>query len=151
MKKTILIYNAFTYIISFILSVVGIFTSSFKLEALVLAVLSVLFLIPLYFIFENKNLKKSLTFLARINLIQAFSIVVFGLTYKLIIGPDLSLYLINSGDKLVRFSLKIFNIFSYFNYVKNDGTLALGINFIHLLMFVYFHFEVKKIKGNASD
>lgn len=144
MKKTILIYNAFTYIISFILSVVGIFTSSFKLETLVLAVLSVLFLIPLYFIFENKNLKKSLTFLARINLIQAFSIVVFGLTYKLIIGPDLSLYLINSGDKLVRFSLKIFNIFSYFNYVKNDGTLALGINFIHLLMFVYFHFEVKK-------
>lgn len=146
MKKTILIYNALIYITCFVLSIVGIFTSSFKLETLLLAILSILFLIPVYFVFENKHLKKSLTFLARINLIQAFSIIVFGLTYKLIIGPDLSLYLINSGDKLIQFSLKIFNIFAYVNYVKNDGTLALGINFIHLLMFVYFYFEAKKIR-----
>jgi hypothetical protein len=146
MKKTILIYNALIYIICFVLSTIGIFTSSFNLETLFLAFLSVLFLIPFYFVLENKHQKKALIFIANINLIQAFSVVVFGLTYKLIIGPDFTLYLINSGDKLIQFSLKIFNIFSYFNYVKNDDTLALGINFIHLLLFLYFYYESKKIR-----
>lgn len=146
MKKLILIYNAFIYIVCFIISVVAIFTSSFKIETLLLIIFSILFLVPIYFVFEKKHLKKSLKCLALINLIQAFSIILFGLTFKLIIGPDLTLYLINSGDKLVQFSLKIFNIFSYFNYVRNDGTLAIGINFIHLLMFVYFYFEAKRIK-----
>jgi hypothetical protein len=144
MKKTILIYNALIYIICFVLSTIGIFTSSFNLETLFLAFLSVLFLLPIYFVLENKHQKIALIFIANINLIQAFSIVVFGITYKLIIGPDLTLYLINSGDKLIQFSLKFFNIYSYFNFVKNDDTLALGINFIHLLFFLYFYYESKK-------
>lgn len=146
MKKTLLIYNSFIFIVCFIISIVEIFTSSFKIETLMLVIFSFLFLLPIYFIFEKKHLKKALKALAIINLIQAFSIIIFGLTYKLILGPDVTLYLINSGDKLVQFSLKLFNIFSYFNYVKNDNTLALGINFTHLLMFVYFYFEAKKAK-----
>ncbi len=146
MKKIILIYNAFVYILCFIISMVEIFISSFKITNLLLVVFSILFLVPIYFVFEKKHIKKSLKSLALINLLQAFSIILYGLTFKLVIGPDLSLYIINSGDNLIKFSLKIFNIFSYFNYVKNDMTLALGINFVHFLMFVYFYFEAKKVK-----
>lgn len=146
MKKSILIYSAIIYIVCFIINVVDIFTSSFNFETLFLMFFSILCLLPIYFIFEEKYLKKAFVFLWIVNLIQSFSVILLGLTYKLIIGPDLSLYLINSGDKLVQFSVKIFNIFSYFNYIKGDNTFAIGINFSHLLLFIYFYFEAKKYK-----
>lgn len=146
MKKAVLIYNALVFVFCFIISLVNIFTSSFKIETILLITFSILFLLPIFFIFEKRHLKKSLNSLAIINLIQAFSIIFFGITYKLVIGPDLTLYFIISGDKIMQFSFKFFNIFSYFNYIKNDNTLALGINFIHLFMFIYFYLEAKQIK-----
>ncbi|WP_026709614.1 hypothetical protein [Flavobacterium filum] len=146
MKKAVLIYNALVFVFCFIISLVDIFTSSFKIETILLITFSILFLLPIFFIFEKRHLKKSLNSLAIINLIQAFSIIFFGITYKLVIGPDLTLYFISSGDKIMQFSFKFFNIFSYFNYIKNDNTLALGINFTHLFMFIYFYLEAKQIK-----
>lgn len=146
MKKPILIYNAIVYIVCFLINIVDIFTSSINFETLFLIFFSIVCLLPIYFIIEEKYVKKAFIFLWIINLIQSFSVIIFGLTYKLIIGTDFSLYLINSTDKLIQFSFKIFNIFSYFNYVNHDKTLALGVNFIHLLLFVYFYFEAKRIK-----
>lgn len=144
MKKTVLIYNVILYSICIVICLIDLFTSSYNFESLFLIIFSLICLLFIYFVFDGRNVKRSLSFLSLINLIQSFSFILKGLSFKILVGTDFSLYLINASDDIVKFSMKIFNIYSYFNYVKNDDNLAIGINFFHLLMFVYFHFEAKK-------
>ena|SRR6478609_9364973 len=151
MKKSILIFNFAIYFICFAINVAELFISSFSFETLFLIFFSSLCLLSIYFIFEGKNLKKAFVFLSIVNFLQSFSLIFLGLTFKLIVGPDISLYLIDSADNLLRFSAKIFNIFAYFNFVKNDNTLALGVNFIHLIFFISFYFEARKIKRTKNS
>ncbi|WP_268849231.1 hypothetical protein [Flavobacterium aestivum] len=77
-------------------------------------------------------------FLGITNLLQSFSLIIFGLSYKFILGPDLSLYLIDTGDKIVEFSFKMYNVIFYINKIERDKTLFLGLNFIHLFLFFGF-------------
>ncbi|MBE8726489.1 hypothetical protein C4F50_16315 [Flavobacterium sp. KB82] len=122
------------------------FISGFSFETLFLIFFSSLCIASLYFIFEGKNIKKAFIFLSVVHFLQSFSVIILGFTFKLIIGPDISLYLVDSSDNLLRLSTKLFNVFAYFNYVKNDNTVALGINFVHLFLFVFFYFGARKIK-----
>ncbi len=144
MKKTILFINGIIYIICFIINVSNLFLSNFNYDTLILIFFSVLCLIPIYLINEKKHLKRATTTLCFINLIQAFSFIFFGFTYKLLIGPDLSAYFINSGDFIVEYSAKVFNIYAYFNYVKGGKVFAIGFNSIHIFFFLYYYFEIKK-------
>ncbi len=146
MKKVVIYFNIVIYIFSFLVSAVTLLTSDFKIETALIFTLSLLFLIPFYLIAKQQFLKNSLLIVALINLLQAFSFIVLGLTFKLIIGPDLSLYFINSEDNLVKFSFKFFNLYSYFNYIENGNTLAVGVNFFHLIFCLYFYHEAKEIK-----
>lgn len=148
MKKSILIFSFAIYFICLIINIAELFMSDFNFETFFLIIISSLCLISLYFIFEGKYIKKAFVFLSVVNFLQSFSVIFFGLTFKLIIGPDISLYLVDSSDNLLRLSTKLFNVFAYFNYVKNDDTLALGINFIHLFLFCSFYFGARKIKTN---
>jgi len=148
MKKSILIFSFAIYFICLIINIAELFISDFNFETIFLIFLSLLCLTSLYFIFEKKYLKKAFVFLSIVYFLQSFSVIFLGLTFKLIIGPDISLYLVDSSDNLLRLSTKLFNVFAYFNYVKNDNTLALGINFIHLFLFLSFYFGARKIKTN---
>lgn len=138
MKRVILNYSIVIYLICFVLYIANVFLLSFTFNTFFFLLYSSLCLIAIYFIFKEKYVKQSLMFLGITNLLQSFSLIIFGLSYKFILGPDVSLYLINTGDRIVEFSLKMYNVIFYVNKIKGDNTLFLGINFIHLFLFFGF-------------
>ncbi|MBN8643484.1 MAG: hypothetical protein J0L86_16855 [Flavobacteriales bacterium] len=79
---------------------------------------------------------------------QSFTIVALGCTFKLLIGPDASMYFMSSSDKIVEFSIKFFNIYFFADYSPGERMFLLGINFIHLILFVYFYYEARKITSS---
>ena len=141
MKKTILIFSSFIYFFCIIINLIDLIKKRPLFDNVFQIFFSFFCLIFLYNIFKNKYLKRSLFLLFFMNLFQSFSFIILGCTYKLIIGPDISIYFINSSDNLIQFSAKVFNFFSYFNFIKNDNTIALSINFVHLYLAMFFYME----------
>ena len=150
MKKSILIYNAFIFITCFIVGTAQVFISGITFQLVFLIFFGFLGLIPIYYIFENKYVKKSFVILFMINLLQSLSFIFSGITFKVIIGPDLTLYLIDASDNFIEFSFKFFNIFTDVSSVKTNKVLALGINFIHLFCSFYFYIQLSSKYGNKN-
>ncbi len=138
MKRIILNYSTIIYLICFVLYTVNLLLLSFTFNTFFFLLYSLFCLVAIYFIFKEKYVKQSLMFLGITNLLQSFSLIIFGLSYKFILGPDLSLYLIDTGDKIVEFSFKMYNVIFYINKIERDKTLFLGLNFIHLFLFFGF-------------
>lgn len=141
MKKIIITYSIFIYLICLLLHIANLLLLSFNFDNFFFFIYSFISLTAIYFINIKKYVKQSLMFLGITNLVQAISISVLGLSYKFLLGPDFSLYLINSGDKIIEVSLKIYNIIFYVNRIEGDNTLFLGVNFIHFFLFIYFVFS----------
>ncbi len=143
MKKSILIFNAFIFITCFIISTAQAFISGFTFKLAFIILFGIFGLMPIYYIFENRNDKKWFFILFVINLFQSVSFIFLGMTFKFIIGPDLTLYLIDASDNFIEFSFKIFNIFTDVSYKKTNQVLALGINFIHLFCSIFFYMQFR--------
>ena len=110
MKKSILIFNAFIFITCFIISTAQVFISGFTFQLVFLILFGIFGLMPIYYIFENRNVKKWFFILFVINLFQSVSFILLGITFKFIIGPDLTLYLIDASDNFIEFSFKFFSV-----------------------------------------
>ncbi|SFE01520.1 hypothetical protein [Flavobacterium phragmitis] len=144
MKKAVLIYNGLTYLICFCVSTAQMFISGVSIEMSFLFLFCVVSLIHVYFIFENKFVKESFIFLGIINLVQSISFMFLGLTYKFIIGLDLSLYLIDAYDNYVNLSFKPFNIFTDVSFNKSNTVSAVAVNFIHLFCSFFCYRQLNK-------
>jgi hypothetical protein len=147
MKKYLILYHSFVHLISVLVSFISIVSYDFKFNNVIIFTISLLFLIPSYQYYLRKNEDKSIFFMWVFNLLQSFSLIFKGLTYKLVFGPDFSFYLIKSQDLVTQFSFKFFNIYAYFNYV-NGEVYAIGFNFIHFVFFSYFFYIYKKNPDN---
>ena len=69
-------------------------------------------------------------------------------TWKLIIGPDLSLYVIKEMDLTSKLDFKVFNLEFLFNTFGNSENWVVGLNFFHLIIFLYLIKDLRVIKQN---
>lgn len=142
MEKKVLVFSFAIYFIALCVTIAD-SIMNFSFDSAFLVLFSLVNLFCFYLVFQVRKLKTTYLVLSVTSLLQSFSFILFGLTYKLILGPDLSLYLVNSSDSLVGFSFKVFNVYSYFNYIGQDDTMGLGIHFLHLFLGIYFYLKYK--------
>jgi len=140
----ILIINA----ICFILYTANLFYRLPKFGELVQIVVSILCIISVVCVRMNEHLKVSYYFLSLIYFLQSFSFLFMSFAWKLIIGPDLSIYVIKEMDLTSKLDFKVFNLEFLFNTFGNTGNWVLGLNFFHLIIFFYLIKELRVIKQN---
>ena len=80
---------------------------------------------------------------------QSVSFVIHGFIYKIIIGPDFSIYFISENDFLTKFSFKILNIVCFLDKIPNGIASALSINVLHFLLFLYFLSKIIQVSATA--
>jgi len=123
----------------------------FKFNTLFFFTFSLLNVIAISSVYLNRVVKPSLYFLALTNLIQAFTFVFLGFSYKFLLGPDISFFIIDDGDLSTRFTALPYNIIFYVNSFKVDNNFMFGFNFVHFWLFLFFNkliIEEKKLKTN---
>ena len=139
MKKTIVIYYLLVNLICFILSLLGVIKQNTEFNTLFFLTFSLLSLIVTTLLILKKSVKYSLFFLAITNFLQAFTFVFSGFSYKLLLCPEVSFYIINDGNFVARFSALPYNIIFYVNSFKIDDNYMFGLNFIHIFLFLFFN------------
>jgi len=140
----ILIINS----ICFILYTANLFYRLPKFGELIQIVVSILCIISVVCVRMNKHLRVSYYCLSFIYFLQSFSFLLMSFAWKLIIGPDLSLYVIKEMDLTSKLDFKVFNLEFLFNTFGNTGNWVLGLNFFHLIIFFYLIKELRVIKQN---
>lgn len=100
---------------------------------------------------SNINQKYTYHYLCITNLIQAFSFIFFGFAFKFLLGPDLSFYLYKEVDFLTKFEFIFFNGASISSKDLNSNNWSIGINFIHLYIFLYSYSLISKFKAKRSN
>ena len=155
MKKYIIIYYIIVNLICFIPSIISVFLEfDFKFNTLFFFTFSLLNVIAISFVYLNRIIIPSLYFLALTNLIQSFTFVFLGFSYKFLLGPDISFFIIDDGDLSVRFAALPYNIILYLNSFEVDDNFMFGFNFIHFWLFLFFNkliIEERKNKGNLQS
>jgi hypothetical protein len=123
----------------------------FKFNTLFFFTFSLLNVIAISSVYLNRVVKPSLYFLALTNLIQAFTFVFLGFSYKFLLGPDISFFIIDDGDLSTRFAALPYNMIFYVNSFEVDNNFMFGFNFVHFWLFLFFNkliIEEKKLKTN---
>jgi len=139
MKKTIIIYYLLVNLICFILSLLGVIKQNTEFNTLFFLTFSLLSLIATSLVLLNKVVRYSLFFLAITNLLQVFTFVFLGLSYKFLLGPEISFYIIDDGNFSTRISALPFNIFFDVDSFTIDDNYMFGLNFIHVFLFLFFN------------
>lgn len=140
MKKYIIIYYIIVNLICLIPSIISVFLEfDFKFNTLFFFSFSLLNIIAISLVFLNRIIIPSLFFLALTNLIQTFTFVVLGFSYKFLLGPDISFYLIDEGDLSVRFLALPYNIIFDLDSFYSDDNFMFGFNFFHFWLFLFFN------------
>lgn len=137
MKKIIIIYYIIVNLVCFIPSLISIIQLDIKFNTLFFFTFSLLSLIATTLLILKKSVRYSLFFLAFTNFLQAFTFVFSGFSYKLLLGPEVSFYIINDGNFVARFSALPYNIIFYVNSFKIDDNYMFGLNFIHIFLFFF--------------
>jgi hypothetical protein len=135
MKKTILTYILIVNSICLILCLANLFLRKPEFDDIALILISLLSIVCYVFIQSNRNVKTSYIVLSVIYFLQSFSILVSNLTWKLIIGTDLSFYLIRNGDLTTKLDFKVFNLYAFIRTTSNGENWVIGLNLIHILVF----------------
>jgi hypothetical protein len=155
MKKIIIIYCLIVNLICLIPSLISIIELDFKFNTLFFFIFSLISLIATIFVLINKVVNLSLLFLIITNFLQVFTFVFLGLSYKFLLGPEISFYIFNDGDLSARFSALPYNIIFHVNTFKLDDNYMFGFNFIHVFLFLYFNhlllLEKKKINSDEQS
>jgi len=123
----------------------------FKFNTLFFFTFSLLNVIAISSVYLNRVVKPSLYFLAITNLIQVFTFVFFGFSYKFLLGPDISFFIFDDGDLSARFAALPYNMIFYVNSFEVDNNFMFGFNFVHFWLFLFFNkliIEEKKLKTN---
>ncbi|MDP5028790.1 MAG: hypothetical protein NWQ14_11245 [Flavobacterium sp.] len=152
MKKYIIIYYIIVNLICLIPSIISVFLEfDFKFNTLFFFTFSLLNVIAISSVYLNRVVKPSLYFLAITNLIQVFTFVFFGFSYKFLLGPDISFFIFDDGDLSARFAALPYNMIFYVNSFEVDNNFMFGFNFVHFWLFLFFNkliIEEKKLKTN---
>lgn len=152
MKKYIIIYYIIVNLICLIPNIISVFIQfDFKFNTLFFFTFSLLNVIAISSIYLNRVVKPSLYFLALTNLIQAFTFVFLGFSYKFLLGPDISFFVFDDGDLSARFAALPYNMIFYVNSFEVDNNFMFGFNFLHFWLFLFFNkliIEEKKLKTN---
>lgn len=148
MKKIIIIYYLIVHIICLIPSLISILELDFKFNTLFFFIYSFLSTIACIMIFLNKKVKFSLFFITISNFFQSLSFVFLGVSYKFLLGPEVSFYIFDDGNLSARFSALPYDIIFYINSFKLDDNFLLGFNFLHFFLFIFFNnlFFIEKRK-----
>jgi len=148
MKKIIIIYYLIIHLICLIPSLISVLESDLKFNTLFFFIYSLLSIIACIMIFLNKKIEFSLLFITVSNFFQSLSFVFLGVSYKFLLGPEVSFYVFNDGDLSARFSSLPYNIVLYINSFKLDDNFLLGFNFLHFFLFIFFNnlFFIEKRK-----
>lgn len=139
MRKIIIIYYIIVNLICFIPSLTGIIQLDTKFNTLFFFTFSLLSLVATTLVLLNKMIKYSLFFLTITNLLQVFTFVFLGLSYKFLLGPEISFYIIDDGNFSTRISALPFNIFFDVDSFTIDNNYMFGFNFIHIFLFLFFN------------
>ena len=146
MLNLILIINA----ICLIIYTANLFYRLPKFGELAQIIFSILSIISVVCIIKNKHLKISYYYLSSTYLLQSFSILFLSFTWKLLIGPDLTLYLFKEMDLTSKLDFKVFNLHFLVNTINNGENWSIGINFLHLIIFYYLIKYVKVLQHNNN-
>ena len=155
MKKYIIIYYIIVNLICLIPSIISVFLEfDFKFNTLFFFFFSLLNVITISFVYLNRMTISSLYFLALTNLIQSFTFVFLGFSYKFLLGPDISFFIIDEGDLTARFTAIFYNIIFHTDSFNIDDNFMFGFNFIHFWLFLFFNkliIEERKNKSNLQS
>lgn len=139
MKKIIIIYYIIVNLICFTISLLGVIQLDTKFNTLFFFTFSLLSLIATILLILKKAVRCSLFFLTITNFIQVFTFVFSGLSYKFLLGPEISFYIISDGNFSTRISALPFNVFLDVDSFTSDNNYMFGINFIHIFLFLFFN------------
>lgn len=148
MKKIISAYISITNLIFLIIYIVCLFLERPTFNYTVIFIVSLLSVICISCIFQNKFVKPSYILLSIIYFLQSFSLVISNIAWKLLIGTELSFYIFRNGDLTTKLDLKIFNIQFLLNTMSNGGNWAIGLNFVHIVIFFGLF---KQLRNLAND
>lgn len=152
MKKYIIIYYIIVNLICLIPSIISVFLEfDFKFNTLFFFFFSLLNVITISFVYLNRMTISSLYFLALTNLIQSFTFVFLGFSYKFLLGPDISFFIIDDGDLSARFTAIPYNIIFDIDSFNIDDNFMFGFNFIHFWLFLFFNKLVIEERKNKSN
>ncbi len=146
MRKAIIIYYLIIHIICLIPSLISLFQLDLKFNTLFFFFYSLLSIISILLYQLNKAIKIALSFLILSNFFQIITFVFYGLSYKFLLGPEISFYIFNDGNLSSRFSALPYNVILYVNTFNLDSNFLFGINFIHFLLFLFFNDLLLKSK-----
>ena len=148
MKKITLAYVFIVNSICFILYLGNLFLKEPELNDIALILISLLSVICYLCIQSNRIVKASYILLCVIYFLQSFSILISNLTWKFIIGTDLSFYLIRYGDLTTKLDFKVFNLYFSLNTISNGENWGIGLNIIHIIV---FYLLCKIIKSQVAN
>lgn len=152
MKKYIIIYYIIVNLICLIPSIISVFLEfDFKFNTLFFFTFSLLNVIAISSVYLNRMTISSLYFLALTNLIQSFTFVFLGFSYKFLLGPDISFFIIDDGDLSARFTAIPYNIIFDIDSFNIDDNFMFGFNFIHFWLFIFFNKLIIKERNNRSN
>lgn len=145
MKKLLLYYTTLIYLFSFLITAFGLFFSNDKFSTFFLFLFSSINLLALFFIFKSNYVQVSYYCLSLLFFLQSFTCLFFGISYKFVIGPNISLYLINYQLDVTSFTFMFYNLVFHVKKIENTDYSLFGINFIQLLLcLLFFSFAVKE-------
>jgi len=150
MRRIILNFILIINSICSILYTANLFFRLPKFEELVQLIVSILSIISVVYIMKKKNLKMSYYYLSFIYFFQSFTLVFMNFAWKLLIGPDLSLYVFRESDLYSKLDFKIFNLQFHFSTLDNGENWIVGINFVHLIIFFYLIKNLRVIDHNNN-
>lgn len=152
MKKYIIIYYIIVNLICLIPSIISVFLEfDFKFNTLFFFSFSLSNAIAISFVYLNRVTIPSLYFLALTNLIQSFTFVFLGFSYKFLLGPDISFFIIDEGDLSARFTAIPYNIIFDIDSFNIDDNFMFGFNFIHFWLFLFFNKLIIEERNNKSN
>jgi len=150
MKKLIQAYITIANSIFLVIYIVCLFLERPTFHNTVIFIVSLLSVICISCILQNKLVMSSYILLSIIYFLQSFTFVISNIAWKLLIGTELSFYIIRNGDLTTKLDLKIFNIQFLFNTMSNGENWAIGLNFVHILIFLGLFQQLLKLAKNQT-
>jgi hypothetical protein len=153
MKRIVLIFTFIVYFVCLFLSIFAFFSLDLNYKTVIVFILSIITLYAVYNVFVNKKVELFCWYLTILNLLQSFTFLFFGFSYKFLLGSNVFLYYyIKDKESLLRFSFKIFETNLYVNYEESNDFL-IGINVVPFILFLCFNYylrESRKVKVNIN-
>lgn len=149
----VIIFNIFIYVATILLIVVNGFIYKFRHNDLIILLFSLTALISCVSLLKKQKQILSTLIMCLINFIQSFTFIIYSFCFKLLIGPDLSVFIIKQNDIKYEFYFKIFNLLAFLKIITDKSLTLVGVNILHFLMFIYFgylYININKFPAGAS-